>query len=171
MSQRGMKWVFRLDSDPTRYPTASLKGMARYLTSAQLLLFLYSGQLTCVDRYIKFYRDRQVFLLQKPFLGGRMRIVAIQKRQATSAPQMPTPTSHYFLKMISPQYPSFYVTARVVSMVPILVDVDAFAPHFRPPSINAPPPPTVSHRVSVLLIISRTRLICTIQHLALRRWV
>jgi hypothetical protein len=155
-----MKWVSRLDSDPTRYLTVSLKGMARYLTSALLLLFLYSGQLTRVDRYIKFYRDRQFFPLQKPFLGGRMRFVAIQTGQATSAPQKPTPTSHYFLKMISPQYPSFHATAR---------DVDAIAPHSRPPSINAPPPPTVSHRVSVLLIITRTpRLICTIQRLALR---
>jgi hypothetical protein len=47
----------------------------------------------------------------------------------------------------------------------ILVDVDAFALPSRPPSINAPPPSTVSHRVLVLLIISRTpRLIRTVQH-------
>jgi hypothetical protein len=85
-----------------------------------------------------------------------------------SGPQTPTTTTHYFLKTNSPQYPSFYVTARVVSMVPILVDVDAFALPSCPP-INAPPPPTVSHRVSVLLVISRTpspRLIRTIQRLA-----
>ena len=35
------------------------------------------------------------------------------------------------------------------------VKVDAFALPSRPPSINAPPPPTVSHRISVLLAISR----------------
>jgi hypothetical protein len=52
-------------------------------------------------------------------------------------------------------------------MVPILVDVHAIALPSRPPSINASPPPAVSRRISVLLIISRTpRLIRTIQHLA-----
>jgi hypothetical protein len=94
-----------------------------------------------------------------------MRFVAVETGQAMSAPQTPTTTRHYFLEMISLQYSSFYVTARVISMVPILVDVHAFALPSRPPSIN-PPPPTVSHRVSVLLIISRTpRLIRTIQQL------
>jgi hypothetical protein len=43
-------------------------------------------------------------------------------------------------------------------MVPIFVD--AFALPSRHPSVNARPPPTVSYRVSVvILIISRTRLI------------
>jgi hypothetical protein len=43
------------------------------------------------------------------------------------------------------------MAARVISMVPILVDIDAFA---LPSFINAQPPPTVSHRVTILLIIS-----------------
>jgi hypothetical protein len=43
-------------------------------------------------------------------------------------------------------------------MVPIIVDV--FALPSRHPSVNGRPPPTVSYRVSVvILIISRTRLI------------
>jgi hypothetical protein len=84
-----------------------------------------------------------------------MRFVVIETGQAMSTPPTPTTNSHYFLKITS-SVVIVYVTAQVVSMVPILVDVDAFALPFRPPSINAPPPPTVSHRVSVLLIISYT---------------
>jgi len=77
------------------------------------------------------------------------------------------PASRYFLKTITSQYPSFYVIAQVVSTVLILVDIDLFALPSHHPSISAPPPPTVSHRISVLLIISRTpRLIRAIQHLA-----
>jgi hypothetical protein len=83
--------------------------------------------------------------------------MAIETGQVMSALQTSTTTPHYFLKMISPG-PSFYVTAGVVSMVPTLVGVDAFALPSCPPSRNAPPPPTVCHRVSVLFIR-------TIQHL------
>jgi hypothetical protein len=99
-----MKWVFQSDCDPTRYLTISLKGMARFLASAQrpAILFLYSRQRTRVDCYIKFYRDRLFFLLLKPFLRGRMRFVAIETGQAMSGPQTPTTACHYFLKMTVP---------------------------------------------------------------------
>src|SRR6267154_4506063 len=56
--------------------------------------------------YIKFYRDRQIFPLLRPFLGGRMRFVAIQTHSTTG---------HHFLKTISLQYLSFYLTAWVIS--------------------------------------------------------
>jgi len=75
----------------------------------------------------RYYWDRQFLLLLKPFLGGRMRSVAIETGQAISALQTSTVPVIISIKMISPQYPSFNVTARVASMVPILVDVDAFA--------------------------------------------
>jgi hypothetical protein len=53
-----------------------------------------------------------------------------------SSRQTRSTTGRHFLKTISLQYPVVYVTARVFSMVPILVDVDAFALPSRPPSIN-----------------------------------
>ena len=48
------------------------------------------------------------------------------------------------------------MAAWAVLLVPTPVDIDAFVLPSRPPSIYAPPAPTVSHRVLVLLIISRT---------------
>ena len=77
-----------------------------------------------------------------------MRFVAIETGQAMSALQTPTTTTHHFLKTISPQYPSFYVAARVDSMVPI----DAFPTSFSSSIHKCSAFPTVSHRVSVLLI-------------------
>lgn len=65
-------------------------------------------------------------------------------------------TSHHFLDMVSP-----VPTTQVVSTLPVLVNIDGFALLFLPPSINGPPPQTVSHPalVLLLLIIGRTRLI------------
>jgi hypothetical protein len=58
-----------------------------------------------------------------------MRFVAVETGQAMSAPQPPTTTRHYFLEMTSPQCPTFYVTAHVVSWFPYLFGlVDGVAP-------------------------------------------
>ena len=89
MSQRGMNWVFQLECDSTRYLTISLKGWPDSL-SAHSTRFTVLWTNTRVDQYIKFYWDRQFYLLLKPIVGVRMRFVGIETGQAMSAP--PTPS-------------------------------------------------------------------------------
>ena len=62
-----MKWVFSFDCDPTCYLITFLEGKSGRRSA---LLFLCYGQRTRAGRYIKIYRDRQVFLLLP--LPGRM---------------------------------------------------------------------------------------------------
>jgi hypothetical protein len=85
-----------------------------------------------------------------------------------SAPQTPTNISHYFLK-VSRHSSRRLIGAWVVSMIPILVDVDAFPLPSRPPGHPQLKYSAFSNglpsRFSFFLITSPARLIRTIQHL------
>jgi hypothetical protein len=63
---------------------------------------------------------------------------------------------------------AFYSTAQVITIILLPVDVAVFVLLSCYPSVGSPPPPAITYRIPVLLIVCRpSRLIYTIRHLAL----
>ena len=170
MSQRGMKWVFQLDCDSTRYLTISLKGWPDSLPAHSTRFTVLWTKRSCRSIH-QILLGSTVLPASKAHCRCKDEVCDWASKQdkpcqllqhLVTYDQLPATTSHYFLKMISPR--------RFMSppWFPYLLTLYAFALPSRPPSVNARPPTKVSYRVSVvILIISRARLILLLPTCAL----